>query len=768
VPERAAVLGREVLGAAALAARTSLAPAGCSNWEGGIEESSSSPSGSARCGGPEAEVGPHMMPRRAPGWRERQHRGGQAARWVRRGVTVDFKRNVKATARRFHQPPSWIMDQENWKERKAERDRCLAVGAFVPAPSQDVETLLANGAMISPAFLVPKKGKTNRWRMIVDMRKLNEMCRKRKIRFQGLRELRHVGRPGCWMFTWDLQAGYMNLGVYKAHQKYMTVDMGSWMAADGTPLSKENPRFVECAVMPFGYQNSPWYFVKMTKVVQGELARLGITCLMWIDDGIVVCDTKAVALEQRELLSTVLHRFGLRRAETKGQWDPVQDLEHLGVGVNSQTGHFYTTRERRAKIARMGRAIVCSAARHRRLVGARWLAEFCGLAMSTYDAVGQCRFRLREIFDCLRAAEVWRRGYGQQIKLTRSALRSVQWWIDTLGVQRQAVTPQTPIWRPAVTAVVTADASGEGPAEAPGGGWGATLGGVPLPQAAPDQDNGEFVRGIWAVDEVDMHITAKELRTIKYMLNEWRGRLRGRHVLLWEDNQAVVGILRKWSTRSVGMRSDLEDIIRILEDEAILLQVRYIRSKHNPADWWSRVVDKAEWCLHPLVADSIVHRFGPAQVDRFADSNLALLRRFNAAYPCRGAEAVDTFTVSWEHAHNWINAPFNLIGRALYKLWCEPAASAAMIVPVWPTASWWPLMLRLATEAVPLELPAWAYVPGPLMQQREGMRPEPLLNSGWKMQLILVPARTSVTASRYSASMIFGSVQAGRSRANSF
>jgi len=92
-----------------------------------------------------------------------------------------------------------------------------------------------------------------------------------------------------------------------------------------------------------------------------------------------VADTQAVALQQREQLAAVLAKYGLKRAETKGQWDPVQDLEHLGVGINSKTGHFYTTADRRKNISKMAKSIRCSAARHQRLVGARWLAEFCGL-----------------------------------------------------------------------------------------------------------------------------------------------------------------------------------------------------------------------------------------------------------------------------------------------------------------------------------------------------------------------------------------------------
>eukprot|EP01050_Picozoa_sp_SAG11_P017853 SAG11_NODE_2622_length_3167_cov_3.968057_3_plen_328_part_00 len=323
----------------------------------------------------------------------------------------------------------------------------------------------------------------------------------------------------------------MNLQMFPPHQKYMTVDMGPAMAADGQEISAANPRYVLCNCMPFGYQASPYYFVKMLRVVQARLNQAGVVCQMWLDDGIVLADTEAISLQHREILVRVLAEFGLKRQETKGEWTPCQDVTHLGVGVNTAAGVFYVTRERKQQIRAQARRIICSAKRHKRWVGARWLAEFAGLAMSTHDAVAQCAYRLRALFDVLRGAEVWRRGYGIQVKLTGAALGALQWWVDkmnpggdstpgqiglrpaveqnsteaeSLGTAQKADMPCKPIWRAPVTEVITTDASGEGPADAPGGGWGATLGAQPLHLAPPDSDNGVGIRGIWAPADQDL------------------------------------------------------------------------------------------------------------------------------------------------------------------------------------------------------------------------------------------------------------------------
>lgn len=193
-------------------------------------------------------------------------------------------------------------------------------------------------------------------------------------------------------------------------------------------------------------------------------------------------------------------------------------------------------------------------------------------------------------------------------------------------------------------------------------------------------------------------------------------------MLWWEDNQAVVGILRRLVARARHMRPILDHIIRVLEEEHILLHVRYVESAKNPSDWWSRVKDKAEWQLRPDLAHQYMHLWGPAQVDRFADSHTTQLRRFNAAYPE------------------------------------EPGASAVVLLPDWPTADWWPTLTRLLQRggaSIRLNLPHNAFTRSPLMH--DDVLPEPLHNLGWRLRLVFIPA-TQADTSLCSAAMHTGAV----------
>ncbi|WP_371079275.1 hypothetical protein, partial [Salmonella enterica] len=88
---------------------------------------------------------------------------------------------------------------------------------------------------------------------------------------------------------------------------------------------------------------------------------------------------------------------------------------------------------------------------------------------------------------------------------------------------------------------------------------------------------------------------------------------------LWEDNQAVVAILKSWTTRSPDMMRILRKLWLLLDSLNITLVARYIRSADNvQADELSRRHDPGDWRLNPDVFLTLDKLWGPHTVDRFA------------------------------------------------------------------------------------------------------------------------------------------------------
>ncbi|KAK3250630.1 hypothetical protein CYMTET_39998 [Cymbomonas tetramitiformis] len=208
---------------------------------------------------------------------------------------------------------------------------------------------------------------------------------------ETLKKLRRLAEPGDWCFSFDLQDGYHAVGIDPDFQKYMQFDLQG--------------QLFQFSALPFGWSDAPRIFVKFMKVmvealrspgaaedrrellklkdgrvatpryevrrraggVHQELRRRGARVLPYMDDFLIIAKTKEEAFVQRERVQRVLARLGLTRNEKKGQWEPGQLIEHLGLEVDLRDGLFRVTAARVAKIHAQAKVIICTASRDRSL-----------------------------------------------------------------------------------------------------------------------------------------------------------------------------------------------------------------------------------------------------------------------------------------------------------------------------------------------------------------------------------------------------------------
>ena len=251
--------------------------------------------------------------------------------------------------------------------------------------------------------------------------------------------------------------------------------------------------------------------------------------------------------------------------------------------------------------------------------------------------------------------------------------------------------------------------------------------------------------------ELDVGVILVPEGTKMSALEECGSAVAAKGLLLLEDNMGVVYILRSFVTRSLEMESDLERVMELLEKWDIDLRVRYIPSKENPSDYFSREADKADWSFDPQVVQPLLTRWSPVTVDRFADKHNRVVERFNSMYPSKGTEALDAFTVDWAGEVNWVNPPWRKLGEVVAKLAGEPEAEAIVLAPFWPTQPWFATLRNLADDVVAvhapgtsLTLPDSAFQAGRYLQA-VGLVPEPLRNRGWSVYAFHIPRRDAGT-----------------------
>lgn len=122
----------------------------------------------------------------------------------------------------------------------------------------------------------------------------------------------------------------------------------------------------------------------------------------------------------------------------------------------------------------------------------------------------------------------------------------------------------------------------------------------------------------------------------------------------------------------------------------------YISSRENKdADAESTVTqgeterELADWAYRKVDSS-----FGRFDIDLFASNVNSKCERFISWHRDPEAWAVDAFTMSWSGLYFYAFPPFAIILRSIRRIISEKA-EGVMIVPFWPTQSWYPLFQKL-------------------------------------------------------------------------
>jgi hypothetical protein len=210
------------------------------------------------------------------------------------------------------------------------------------------------------------------------------------------------------------------------------------------------------------------------------------------------------------------------------------------------------------------------------------------------------------------------------------------------------------IYKPIETTYLHADSSDYG--------WRAVL----------NEDANHQARGFWSAPDRLQHITWKELRAVRHAVEYFLSQLRGRQVLLHEDNTVVVAALTKLTSRSPVMMTELRRLWFLLNTNDIHIRPRCIRSAANAwADTLSREMDSEDWQLNPQIFDHLQRRWGPHTIDRLASMLNAQLPRFNARWRdplCEDIDCLHLSDAAWRRENNNCNPPWSTLPALAAKL----------------------------------------------------------------------------------------------------
>jgi ribonuclease HI len=426
-------------------------------------------------------------------------------------------------------------------------------------------------------------------------------------------------------------------------------------------------KFYTFTVLPFGIKSAPWGFQKLMREFCAYLRAKGVRLINYLDDFLFMLGMDmAQALRARDDLLRIFKAAGLGINTAKSQLQPVRRLQCLGYIVDSGSMRFELPPERWAAF----QAAVASVEAANGVAHARDVAKVAGHAVSMHLVVG----RLSRLFTrACTASLLCKRDWDSYVPVTPELRDELRFWRN-LSLERL----KAPIIEaPESTAVtVNTDASAFA--------WAGVL------------TDGTVARGSLSQGERATSSAQRELLAVHYTLQSFEERLKGRRVHILTDSANGQAIMEHGSGKAHLQRLALS-IFWWCQKQGVRLSVSWVpREQNTVADCFSKLEESCDFQLHPQWFGVLDAKWGPHTVDRFASTENALCKRFNALYHCPGAEAVDCFAQNWRGDNNWCNPPFSLMGR-LWAFLRMQGASATVIAPVWRSATWWPLVCQGAT-----------------------------------------------------------------------
>ncbi len=211
-----------------------------------------------------------------------------------------------------------------------------------PVLREEIAVLLANDAIepvppaerrqgfYSPYFIVPKK--RGGLRPILDLRVLNRALHKLPFKMRMRRRIIKCIQPQDWFAAIDLKDAYFHVSILLRHRPFLR------FAFEG--------RAWQYRVLPFRLSLSPHVF---TKVVEGTLTPLrevGVRILNYLDDWLILAQSREQLGDHRDLVLRHLSQLGLRVNWEKSKLSPVQRISFLGVELDSVSMTARLTEER--------------------------------------------------------------------------------------------------------------------------------------------------------------------------------------------------------------------------------------------------------------------------------------------------------------------------------------------------------------------------------------------------------------------------------------
>lgn len=511
----------------------------------------------------------------------------------------------------------------------------------------------AEGQFLSRYFIVPKSNKENRF--ILNLKELNCFIDPPHFKMEDSRNvLRLLMRDG-YMATVDLKDAFLLVPIADECKKYLRFQF--------------NNVLYECNCLPFGLCTSPYVFTKLLKPVAHFLRSRGLISVIYLDDIWMISNTEEACNSNVLETKDILEKLGFLLNFEKCKLIPSQECKFLGMIYNSKTYLVELPSDKRQRIFKLVNEFLLKSE-----CKIREFAQCIGILVSACPAVKYgwlyTKSMEREKYLAILKTEG---DYDRIMSITATVKLELNWW------RKNILSINNPIREYKYQLEIFSDASLTG--------WGACC-------------DEKKTHGWWNLEEKIQHINYLELKAVYYALRCYASNQRSCEILLRVDNTTAISYINRMG----GLQyQNLTQISRLIwewcAERDIWIFASYIKSKENViADSESRVLSpETEWELNSTAFTKIIGKFGQFDIDLFASNINAKCEKFVSWYADPKSYAIDALTISWSCYFFYAFPPFSLILRCLRKIVTDEA-TGVLIVPLWPTQTWYPVFTGMLIE----------------------------------------------------------------------
>ena len=564
------------------------------------------------------------------------------------GYYIDFVEHPV----QFSFPPDCVMSNEMSAVCDQEIQALLAKKAIFPI-SRPVDGFVSN------MFAVKKKKEKEEdpqlWRPIINLKSLNSFVVYEHFKMEGLDSVKFIIRENDWMVKVDLKDAYFTVPVANEHQKFLRF---IWKG-----------RFYQYVCLPFGLCSAPRVFTKILKPVVAWLRARGIRLVIYLDDFLIMAESVSLLMSHLNCILYILRSLGFLFNEKKSILAPSQEIEFLGLVIDSVSLSFSLPTVKVDKVIQL-----CEKALRAERISLRDLASLLGNFSWAIPTVpfAQAHYRILQRFFIFESRK-FNNNLNKVVSLPPFAKKDIEWWISNLrSFNGKKMIPVEP------DVVIFSDASLTG--------WGACCEEI-------------TTRGPWTLADKSRHINELELLGAFYALQVFTQHSSDISVQLYLDNSTAVSYINKCGgTRSKALCDLASCVINWCEFRNIQLSAFHLPGSLNVvADCESRsAMDASDWMLDKRLFQKI-RSLWRVEIDLFASAWNAQLPAFVSWIRQPLALTTNAFSLSWKNRLNYAFPPFSLIPRCLAKIRKEKA-SVVLVCPLWPSQAWFPLLLELASD----------------------------------------------------------------------